>query len=94
MERGHEEEDGHGPDEERQDRPPRLAGSGSHVLTGRAPRVSLSLLLGIVQWDSLLVILSLWRAFLSLYIGMQQGQPIERRRPVPYATRQRPAGLR
>lgn len=50
MERRHEEEDGHGPDEERQDRPPRLAGSGSHVSLDR------SLLLGIVQWDSLLVI--------------------------------------
>jgi hypothetical protein len=52
VERRHEEEDGHGPDEERQDRPPRLAGSGSHV----SLELDRSLLLGIVQWDSLLVI--------------------------------------
>ena len=62
VEGGHEEEHGHGPDEERKDRPPRLAGTASHV-GGRSsyerPCVCL-----LCCWDSLV---SLSLAFTCFY---------------------------
>jgi hypothetical protein len=64
VESGHEEEHGHGPDEEHEDCPPRLAGTGTHVDRSMKDRVC-----ACCCWDSLLSFPS--RVHLHIYIGRQ-----------------------